>query len=139
VTGTAKLAELKALHESLSARTTGPVSTAAVQQERRAAGARAEARAARRSLNGWCEQQPRARARLPPGYTIAALAGPVHPLCGHASPVRPGSDVWADDCAELAEYSRPFAGFPPGCDEYACAQHARCPDSPGRLAWGITG
>jgi hypothetical protein len=99
---------------------------------------------------GWPSREPRSRrqhvrpapagpwTRLPPGYTIAALAGPVHPLCGHASPVRPGSDVWADDCAELAEYSRPFAGFPPGCDEYACAQHARCPDSPGRLAWGIT-
>jgi hypothetical protein len=32
-------------------------------------------------------------------------------MCGHSSPVRPGSQAWADDCAELAGYSRPFAGF----------------------------
>jgi hypothetical protein len=78
--------------------------------------------------------------RLPPGYTIAAFEGPVHPLCGHASPVRPGSDVWADDCAELAGYSRPFAGFEddPDAVEFACTQHARYPDSPGHLAWEIS-
>jgi hypothetical protein len=75
--------------------------------------------------------------RQPPGFTLDTPGGPVHPLCAHASPVRPGparsgpvrpgSAVWADDCADLAACSRPFLGFPPGCDEYSCARHAGLP------------
>jgi hypothetical protein len=86
---------------------------------------------------GWPKPEPSRRrprtmavpggpwSRLPPGHTIPAREGPVHPLCAHASPVRPGSDVWGDDCADLAEYSRPFAGVDdPAAVEYACPRHA---------------
>jgi hypothetical protein len=61
--------------------------------------------------------------KLPSGYTVTLGGWPVHPLCCHGSPVRPGSDVWAEDCAELATYARPFAGI----EEYACDQHATGP------------
>jgi hypothetical protein len=91
----------------------------------------------RRSHRRPAAPEPGPWSRLPSGFTIETWNGPVHPLCAHASQVRPGSEVWADDCAELAEYARPIAGFEDdlGAMEFACALHARHPYSPGALAW----
>jgi hypothetical protein len=73
--------------------------------------------------HGWPSRLPRSGrrsaipeagpwSRLPTGFTLDTPDGPVHPLCAHASPVRPGSAVWADDSARTARLLPPVPGLP---------------------------